>query len=223
MAVRRSFYMERKCTICGGTVFIDKDNSNRAIQYKKKFYHLDCFDAMCDQKIASKRKDVSSAWTEVKASIDELVAETTKEQRLQVAKDELGKWLLAHYDISFLSARLFMKLNDIYNGTFKGLAYPIGPIELSEEWQYYWNELCAIRRNKSIVGEGAINYDLTVLLSRNAEYRKAKEKERVAREVREQQKREETVVNVSAMKPKWQPKNKVADLYKEMNGGEDNE
>ena len=215
--------MERTCTICGGTVLIDKDNSHRAIQYKKKFYHFDCFDDMCDQKIANKRKDVSNAWTEIKAGIDELVAETTKEQRLQVAKDELSKWLLAQYDISFLSARLFMKLNDIYNGTFKGLAYPIGPIELSEEWQYYWNELCAIRRNKGIVGEGAINYDLTVLLSRNAEYRKIKEKERVAREVREQQKIEETAVNVSAMKTKWQPKNKVADLYKEMNGGEDNE
>jgi hypothetical protein len=221
MAVRRSFYMERKCTICGGTIVIDKNNSNRAIQYKNKFYHFDCFADLCDQKIASKRKDVSSAWTEVKASINELVAETTKEQRVQVAKDELSKWLLAHYDVSFLSARLFMKLNDIYNGTFKGLAYPIGPIELSEEWQYYWNELCAIRRNKGIVGEGAINYDLTVLLSRNAEYRKMKEKERVAREVREQQKREEIAVPQTVTK--WQSKSKVADLFKEMNDGENDE
>jgi hypothetical protein len=215
--------MKRICAICGDTIIIDKDNSNRAIQHKKKFYHFDCFNDMCDQKIANKRKDVSSTWAEVKTNIDKIVAETTKEQKLQVAKDELSQWLLVQYDISFLSTRLFMKLNDIYNGTFKGLAYPIGPIELSEEWQYYWNELCAIRRNKDIVGESAINYDLTILLSRNAEYRKIKEKERVAREVREQQKREETVVNVTVMKPRWQPKNKVADLYKEMNGGEGNE
>lgn len=192
--------MERKCTICGDTVLIDKDNSNKAIQYKKKFYHFNCFNDMCDQKIANKRKDVSSAWTEIKASIDELVAETTKEQKLQVAKDELGKWLLAQYDISLLSARTYMKLNDIYNGTFKGLAYPIGPVELSEEWQYYWGELCAIRRNKGIVGEGAINYDLTVLLSRNAEYRKIKEKERVAREVREQQEAEEVKIDMCQIK-----------------------
>lgn len=215
--------MERKCTICGGAVLIDKDNSNRAIQYKKKFYHFDCFDSMCDQKIANKRKDVSSAWTEIKANLDELVAETTKEQRLQVAKDELSKWLLTHYDISLLSTRAYMKLNDIYNGTFKGLAYPIDPVELFEEWQYYWSELCAIRRNKGITGESAINYDVTILLSRNSEYRKTKEKEKVAKVVREQQKREETVVNVTAMKTRWQPKNKVADLYKEMNGGGDNE
>ena len=214
--------MERTCAICGNTIVIDENNSNRAIQYKKKFYHFDCFDNMCDQKMANKRKDVSSTWTEIKANINNIVAETTKEQKLQVAKDELSKWLLAQYDISFLSTRVYMKLSDIYNGIFKGLAYPIGPIELSEEWKYYWNELCAIRRNKGIVGESAINYDLTILLSRNAEYRKIKEKEKIAKEIRRQQ-AEETAMNVNVMKARWQPKNKVADLYKEMNGGEDNE
>lgn len=215
--------MERKCTICGGTVLIDKDNSNRAIQYKKKFYHFDCFDSMCDKKIANKRKDVSSAWTDIKAAINKLVEDTTEEQRIQVAKDELGRWMIAQYDISLLSARTYMKLNDIYNGTFKGLAYPIGPVELFEEWQYYWNELCSIRRNKAITGEAAINYDLAILLSRNADYRKAKEKEKIAQEIRRQQKKEETIVNINVMKTRWQPKNKVADLYKEMNGGGDNE
>lgn len=214
--------MERKCTICGGTVVIDNDNSSRAIQYKKKFYHFDCFDNMCDQKMANKRKDVSSTWTEIKANINDLVAETTKEQRFQVAKDELSRWLLVQYNISLLSARIYMKLNDIYNGTFKGLAYPIGPMELFEEWKYYWSELCAIRRNKGIAGESAINYDLTILLSRNADYRKAKEKEKIAKEIRRQQ-AEETTVNVNVMKARWRPKNKVADLYKEMNGGEGNE
>lgn len=214
--------MERKCTICGGTVLIDKENSNRAIQYKKKFYHFDCFNNMCDQKMANNRKDVSSTWTQIKETIDDLVDATTKEQRLQVAKDELTRWLLAQYDISLVSTRVYMKLNDIYNGTFKGLAYSIDPVELLEEWKYYWNELCAIRRNKRIVGESAINYDLTILLSRNAEYRKIKEKEKIAQEIRRQQ-AEEATVNVSVMKTRWQPKNKVADLYKEMNGGEGNE
>ena len=216
--------MERKCTICGGTVVIDKDNSNRAIQYKKKFYHFDCFGDMCDQKIANKRKDVTSAWTEIKVNINKLVAETTKEQRLQVAKDELSRWLLAQYDISLLSTRAYMKLNDIYNGTFKYLAYPIGPVELSEEWKYYWSELCAIRRNKGIVGEAAINYDLTILLSRNAEYRKIKEKERIAKEVREQQKREETKIDVEAMPLLMQNSqrknagNRRANLFEEVMG-----
>ena len=213
--------MKRICTICGDTIIVDKDNSNRTIQYKKKFYHFDCFDRMCDQKIANKRKDVSSAWTEIKANINELVAETTKEQRMQVAKDELNRWLMTQYGISLLSKKMFMKLSEIYNGSFRGLAYPIDPIELSEEWQYYWSELCSIRHNRGIVGEPAINYDLSVLLSKNAEYRKIKERERVARAVREQQKKEEIVIPQTTIK--WQSKNKVSDLYKEMNGGDDDE
>ena len=113
-----------------------------------------------------------------------------------------------------------MKFADIYNGALKGLAYAIGPQELLAEWQYYWNELCDIRRNKNLTGETALNYDLAVVLGKNAEYRKIKEKERVAREVRKQQ--EEEVV-MPQIKTKWQPKNKVADLFKEMNGGEGNE
>ena len=117
-----------------------------------------------------------------------------------------------------------MKLNDIYNGTLKGLAYSIEPAELLAEWQYYWDELCAIRRNKTIVGESALNYDLAILLSRNAEYKKIKEKEQVAQELRRQQMENEVVTQViPQVKTRWQPKNKVADLYKEMNGGEGNE
>lgn len=214
--------MERICAVCGDIVLIDESNSYNAIQYKKKFYHFDCFNDMCDQKISNKRKDVSSTWAQIKETIYDLVDATTKDQKLQVAKDELSRWLLMQYDISLISTRVYMKLNDIYSGAFKGLAYPISPVELLEEWKYYWNELCAIRRNKGITGESAINYDLAILLNRNAEYRKIKEKEKIAQEIRRQQAKE-MIVNVDAIKTKWQPKNKVADLYKEMNGGEGNE
>lgn len=215
--------MERKCTVCGDMVVIDEYNSHKAIKYKDKFYHFNCFNDMCDQKIANRRKDISANWMNIKSRIEEIVDETTQEQQFQVAKDKLSKWLLQQYAISFLSARAYIKLNDIYNGTLKGLAYPIDPIELFEEWKYYWNELCAIRKNKSIVGEAALNYDLAVLLSRNAEYRKRKEKDRVAQEIRRQQMEDEVIVQTIPQTKKWQPKNKVADLYKEMNGGEGNE
>lgn len=212
--------MKRICAICGDTINIDENNSVRAIQYKKKFYHFDCFDEMCDKRMTNPRKDIASNWTQIKAIIDELVDATTEEQKLLVYKDNLCQWLFKQYRISFLSNRMYMKFDDIYNGALKGMAYAIGPKELLAEWQYYWDELCAIRRNKSITGEGAINYDLAVLLGKNAEYRDIKEKERVAREVRKQQ--EEEIV-MPQMKTKWQPKNKVADLFKEMNGGENNE
>lgn len=182
--------MKRICAICGDTINIDENNSVRAIQYKKKFYHFDCFDGMCDKRMTNPRKDIAANWTQIKATINELVEATTKEQKLLVYKDNLCQWLFKQYRISFLSNRMYIKLDDVYNGALKGMVYAIGPKELLAEWQYYWDELCAIRRNKGITGEGAINYDLAVLLGKNAEYRDIKEKERVAREVRKQQEEE---------------------------------
>ena len=35
--------MKRICAICGDTINIDENNSVRAIQYKKKFYHFQKF------------------------------------------------------------------------------------------------------------------------------------------------------------------------------------
>ena len=186
----------------------------------KFFNTFDCFNDMCDKKITNSRKDVAANWAQIKNTTSELVEETTQCQKILVHKDNLYQWLFKQYGISFLSTRMYMKFDDIYNGALKGLAYAIGPQELLTEWQYYWNELCDIRRNKNLTGETALNYDLAVVLSKNAEYRKIKEKERVAREVRKQQ--EEEVV-MPQIKTKWQPKSKVADLYKEMNGGGDNE
>lgn len=213
--------MKRKCACCAEMIDIDMDNSNKAICYKDKFYHFNCFLNLCDSKMQSKR--TSPMWAEAKANIESLVAETTQKQRIEVAKNELNDWVLQHYDVSFMGKQFYMKLNDIYNGTYKGLAYAISPIELFEEWQYFWKELCATRAKKGIEGERAVNYDLVVLLSRNAEYKKIKEKERIAQEVMKQQRESEMVVNLNSIKTKHRSKNKISDFYQEMNGGVDNE
>ena len=213
--------MKRICAICGDTINIDENNSVRAIQYKKKFYHFDCFDDMCDKRMANPRKDIAANWTQIKATINELVDATTEEQKLLVYKDNLCQWLFKQYRISFLSNRMYMKFDDVYNGALKGMAYAIGPKELLAEWQYYWDELCAIRRNKGITGEGAINYDLAVLLGKNAEYRQIKEKERVALM---QQIEDITIVDVGIMPPSEQgiqrknTSSKRANLFKEVMG-----
>ena len=218
--------MERKCAVCGGVVVIDKENTHKAIQYKKKFYHFDCFNDLCNQRIAHKSKAVSESWTKLKANINELVDTTTKEQQTLIDKDILNRWLMQQYGLSFMGNTIYTKLDSIYKGSYNGLAYAIGPLELHNEWMYYWDELCAIRQPKGIIGESAISYDLVIILSRNAEYRRIKEKEKVARELVKQKMAEEALVNINVipqMKAKKQSKNKIADLYKEMNGGEDNE
>ena len=212
--------MERKCAICAGVVLVDKDNSQRAIQYKKKFYHCNCFTELCDQKIANKR--ASASWADVKLHIDDLVQETMVSQQNEIAKDEIYKFISRQYNISYVGSVTVCKLNSIYNGTFHGLAYPIEPVELFEEWKYYWDELCAIRCNKGIVGENAMNYDIAILLKKNAEYRRRKQSEQLAREIQRQQKEDVVVVDTNIIMKKTK-KHKIADLYTEMTGGDGNE
>lgn len=211
--------MERKCAECEGIVQIDKNNSNQAIRYKKRFYHFDCFVKMCNEKIANKR--TAAAWTNVKEHIGDLVEETTKDQQYEVAKDELAQWVAEKYGLSCISSRMFMKFNEIYSGTFHGLAYPILPMELLDEWKYFWDELCGIRQYKALTGEQAVNYDIAILLNKNAEYRKKKQSEKLAREIQKQQ-QDSIVVDTSAITKKAK-KHKIADLYTEMTGGENNE
>lgn len=176
--------MDRKCAMCNGIIQIDKNNTNKAIQYKNKFYHYDCFRKLCDEKIASPR--TSKQWQEVKQQIDDLVAQTTKEQADNVVRDELNRWIMARYNLSCMSKRLYEKLASVNNGTYNGLAYAISWVELLDEWKYYWDEICAVLSGKELVYEAAVNYSIAILLSKNAEYRemlKRREAEEAARKV----------------------------------------
>ena len=161
--------MKRICAACKQEIEINKENTNKAILYKKKFYHYGCFSELCDQKMVSKR--ASTDWVAAKERIDDLVADTALSQKESVAEDEIYHWMIDKYSVSIIDQRLFMKLKDIYSGKMHGLAYPIPASELLDEWKYYWDELCDIRRFKRLTGEQAINYDLAVLLGKNVEYR----------------------------------------------------
>lgn len=174
--------MERICAICGNKIEIDKNNTNKAISYKNKFYHYDCFCRLCDEKVAAPR--TAKRWNEIKLHIDDLVKETTKEQEETVARDELYKWISSQYGLSCISKRLYIKFASIYDGTFKGLSYPILGQELLDEWKYYWDEISAVIRAKNLVYEAAINYSIAILLSKNAEYREMLKRKKLEEEVR---------------------------------------
>ena len=177
--------MERKCAMCNGIIQIDRNNSNNAIQYKKKFYHYECFHKLCNEKIATPR--TSKQWNEVKLHIDELVAQTTKEQADNVIRDELNRWVMARYNLSCISKRLYEKLASVNNGTYKGLAYAISWQELLDEWKYYWDEICGVLRGKELVYEAAVNYSIAILLRKNAEYREILKRREVEEETRKVQ------------------------------------
>lgn len=215
--------MERKCAMCSGAIQIDKNNTNKAIQYKSKFYHYDCFHKLCDARIATPR--TSKQWQEVKLQIDELLAQTTKDQADNVAKDELNRWIMSQYNLSCMSKRLYEKLASVNNGTYKGLAYAISWAELLDEWKYYLDEICGVLRGKNLVCEAAVNYSIAILLSKNAEYREVLKRRKVEDEVRKVQRENEidsvALEMIQINSNRNTRGNRRAELFKEVMGNGD--
>ena len=215
--------MERKCAMCNGIIQIDRNNNNNAIQYKKKFYHYECFHKLCNEKIATPR--TSKQWNEVKLHIDELVTQTTKEQADNVIRDELNRWVMARYNLSCISKRLYEKLASVNNGTYKGLAYAISWQELLDEWKYYWDEICGVLRGKELVYEAAVNYSIAILLRKNAEYREILKRREVEEEARKVQRENDIDSIALEMIQKNANRNvhgnRRAELFKEVMGDGD--
>ena len=211
------------CDVCKEEVKFDVENSDKIIRYNNKFHHHDCFVTLCHTKQQSRNKLYAQRWVEAEQQIDQLIAETTQRQRDLVFRDKMYWWLVDKYNLSSVTNKFFTKLAAIYDGTYVGLAYPISGEELFEEWQYYFDELCNVTKN--LTGELLLNYHVSILLSRNAEYRDIKKKESAAREIQKQQ-QDEVKVNQDTMfvssRNARQRKNKTADLYKEMVGDENN-
>ena len=112
------------------------------------------------------------------------MAQTTKEQLEYVIRDEMYRWVMAKYNLSCMSNRIYDKFAAIYDGTYKGLAYAISSTELFDEWKYYWDEICGVLRSKELVYEAAVNYSIAILLSKNAEYREMLKRREVEEEAR---------------------------------------
>lgn len=213
--------MERKCDVCGNKIQIDRNNSNKAIQYKNKFYHYDCFIKFCDEKIATPR--TSKNWQKTKEQVDELVEQTTEKQLEIVARDEMYRWVMAQYNLSCMSNRMYTKFASIYDGTYNGLAYPISGKELFDEWKYYHDEIMSLVGAKELVYEAAVNYSIAMLLSKNAEYREMLKRRKVEEEARMVEMRNDDIdsITLNAMQKNSNRNtqgNRRAELFKEVMG-----
>ena len=98
----------------------------------------------------------------------------TEEERRDI-KLRLTDWVYKQYDISFAPKHLFIRLNQIYQGTYKGLDKPIPPADLFDMWQRKWHYLEKVHvrnesRGKHIEGLALIWYDIAILLGKYDSY-----------------------------------------------------
>lgn len=207
---------------CGENVVFDKDNAEGIVYFEEKYYHKQCFVQMCNSRIGNKRFKKHN-WQEVLDSIESLQQDAKKRMKVAIDKDNVYRFILDNYRVSCVNSFTFKKLDEIYNGTYKGLAYPISPEELLDEWKFYYPQLIEIRKYKSMDREQAVAYDLAVLLGKSAEYREIIKKKKVEERVKNAQKDDEVEIDMSALKGAInisRGNRRLAGLYDDVMGGD---
>lgn len=180
--------MIRKCGACPKPIEIDKEHTSNIVYYKSKYYHSSCFCDIATKRSQSKIKSASE-WKEALDNLWELEAETEKMLKSSIAKDELNEWLLSHYDIAVVPARLWQIIADLDRGMYKGKrCKPISMEMLVSVWKWGQRKLDEIaannraNRNGPSNGNDRIRYDLAILLGHINDYIKhtQRNKEEVA-------------------------------------------
>ena len=183
---------------CGKNVVFDKDNTEGIVYFEEKYYHKQCFVQMCNSRIGNKRFKKHN-WQEVLDSIESLQQDAKKRMKVAIDKDSVYRFILDNYRVSCVNSFTFKKLDEIYNGTYKGLAYPISPEELLDAWKFYYPQLIEIRKYKSMDREQAVAYDLAILLGKSAEYREYIERKKSEEQARVAQRTSEYEIDEKAM------------------------
>lgn len=208
-----------KCNWCANEIVPTRTNENGVIYYDKLYYHHDCFIAKCEEKLQEKRTK-KAKWKSALENIEQWQNDAGMAIKERFARDDVYNFIITHYRISNVNNSLFTRINAIYDGTYNGLAYPIGPEELLAEWEYYMNYLRNARKGKDMTDTQAVPYDLAVLLSKNTEYREMVNRKKLEEQVKEAQKSKEPDVDLSKLQQQSNGNKRLASLYEEFMGGD---
>lgn len=176
--------IKRKCGCCGEYLYINKNNINEAIYYDKKTYHSRCFTNMCEKRINNKRKDISERWKLIYNRINLIKEDTYKHLIVAIEQDEIFKFIRNEYNLTIIPTIVWQKLQNIYNGTFKGMSTGIPPCDLLDMWKRKIDMLNGIAKKNEVKGinmqpEQRVNYDLSVLINKYDSYLRWKEKQKI--------------------------------------------
>lgn len=149
--------LTRKCALCGETIELSLPYYGKYVYYKtkSKWYHLDCFTVATTPRI----------------NIKDWLDKTEAIVRTEVSKDKIYLLFTKHYNISYISSGIFKKLDEIYKGTYKGLAQPISPEELYDILVRKDKYIQSMFIKRGVEDTGKIHYALAVAMSSYKEYK----------------------------------------------------
>lgn len=174
--------MERTCAECKQKFNINRTNLNQVVRFENSCYHYDCFVNACERK--SKKSNASPKWGEALTFIEDIKEDTYIFLSRELCKQEIFEFIVANYDIRVVPKNIFTKLEDIYNGRFKGLACCIPPEDILDMWKRkmdYLNKVKAknITLGKTMNAAQQVNYDISVLINKYDSYLKWKEQNKI--------------------------------------------
>lgn len=174
--------MERKCKECGKIINVNRDNLDTIIRFDNSCYHYDCFFNACKRK--SRKSNASTKWLEALASIESIQKETYIFLNREICKQEIFEFIIKNYDIKVVPKNIFTKLEDIYNGRFKGLACCIPPEDILDMWNRKMDYLNKVRAKNITLGKNMdvaqqVSYDISVLINKYDSYLKWKEQNKI--------------------------------------------
>jgi len=118
---------------------------------------------------------------------------------LAIEKQCVYEFILDTYDINIIPTNIWEKIDNIYNGTFKGMSIGIPPAHLLDMWKRKiptLNDIANKNLTKGIHMTSAqrLNYDLSILVNKYDSYLKWLEKQKILEAEKEIEKNENIVV-----------------------------
>ena len=145
----------RYCAFCGKEIQVSIPYNAKYVRYQNKWYCADCFTTITTPRV------LSHGWFD--KTKDYVVRE--------VSKDDIDKLFKKHYGIDFIPSYIYVKLEAIYKGEYKGLAQPIPPHELLDILRRKMDYLDSNALRKGLTGIPRINYDLAVAMGSYKSYK----------------------------------------------------
>lgn len=178
-----------QCAFCMENIEVCRENCDKVIRYKEKnqafkYFHSECFIQYVHNKIASARRGIIKEKWEAIISTENLEQLKTDTKNFlineKIPKDELYHFLIESYHLTVFPKPFFLKLNEVYTGTYKTLLEPITPEDLLCMWKQKISYLDKVAKQQMLKGMvfdteySRLCWDLGCLVSRYDRYKKWK-------------------------------------------------
>jgi hypothetical protein len=170
---KKRVYMEikttRKCKKCKNLIVLEYD---KFTLYKEEYYHNDCFIESINEK---RKKKLTQG--EIMVMMDMLQEKNKNKIKDIVDKNHLFEYVTRKYELIYKPKYIYIKFEQVFNGTYKNLSEVVSPEDLLDMWQRKESYLDKTYQWKVVKGEGlnGLNrmwYDLAIVLSKVGSYRK---------------------------------------------------